>query len=115
MAPASDGRTLYVVEGRRLLALTIEASAGSDVDLASPWEAPFVVEDPITTPPVVAAGVVYFGTEGGRIFGVDAITGKDLWNGGFRVGSGVRGEVVVVDRAAFVVTAEGQLWAIAGQ
>jgi outer membrane protein assembly factor BamB len=117
MAPASDGRTLYVVEGRRLIALTIDASAWSDVagEFASPWEGPFVVEDPVTTPPVVAAGVVYFGTEGGLIFGVDANTGKDLWNGGFRVGSGVRGEVVVVARAAFVTTAEGQLWAIAGQ
>jgi eukaryotic-like serine/threonine-protein kinase len=117
MAPASDGQTLYVVEGRRLIALTIDASAWSDMagELASPWEAPFVVEDPITTPPVIAAGVVYFGTEGGRVFGVDATTGKDLWNGGFLVGSGVRGEVVVVDRAAFVATAEGQLWAIAGQ
>jgi outer membrane protein assembly factor BamB len=97
--------------------LTIDASAWSDVagELASPWEGPFVVEDPITTPPVVAGGVVYFGTEGGWIFGVDATTGKDLWNGGFQVGSGVRGEVVVVAKAAFVATAEGQLWAIAGQ
>lgn len=117
LAPASDGRTLYVVEGRSLTALTISVSAWSDAagDLASPWAASFVVEDPISTPPVVAAGVVYFGTEGGRVFGVDANTGEDLWKGGFQVGSGVRGEVVVVARAAFVATAEGRLWAIAGQ
>ncbi len=109
--------TLYLIEDRLLLAMSLDgqlwldASAGST---PSPWteEGPFGAADIITTPPVVADGVVYIGSQDGMVHAMDAETGLGLWS--FNVESAVRGELVVVPGEVVVTTAGGEVIAIAG-
>lgn len=115
LAPAVDAGNLYLLEGRRLLAYLLDGAAWADAagKTPSPWASPFGADDIITTPPVVADGVVYVGSQGGTVQAVDGATGELLWS--FNTGSGIRGEPVVVPQAVFVATASGELWAIAGE
>jgi outer membrane protein assembly factor BamB len=114
--PAVIGKTFLYVESRLLQAIDLNADAWADAAgrFPAPWN-PFQGDDILTTPPVVADGVVYVGSQGGKVFAVDLDTGEGLWGDGFFVGAPVRGEPVVVRGAVFVTTAAGELWAIAGE
>lgn len=109
--------TMYVVENLLLLALSTDAELWPDDlppgALPSPWDSPFLADDPFTTPPVVADGVLYIGTQGGLVYAFDAGSGIVLWT--FDAESAIRGEPVVVPGAVVVTTAAGEIIAIAGQ
>ena len=80
----------------------------------SPWDGgPFGAADIITTPPVLADGVLYVGSQDGMVHAIDAESGVVLWQ--FNAESAVRGELVVVPGAVVVTTAAGEIIAIAGQ
>jgi outer membrane protein assembly factor BamB len=81
-------------------------------DLPSPWASPFLADDPFSTPPVVADGILYIGTQGGIVYAFDA-DGIVLWV--FDAGSPIRSEPVVVPGAVVVTTAGGEIIVIAGQ
>jgi outer membrane protein assembly factor BamB len=58
------------------------AAAGSDllaVDAATGTQTWLVTTDFIETSPAVANGVVYVGTDAGRLLAVDASSGAELW------------------------------------
>jgi outer membrane protein assembly factor BamB len=112
LAPAMGDAALYLLEGRRLVAYLLEAALWVEGETPSPWTSPFVADDFITTPPIVAGGVINVGSQGGTVYGVDAATGGTLWS--FSTGSAIRGEPVSVPGAVFVATAAGEVWAIAG-
>jgi len=114
LAVTSD--TLFVLEDRLLLAMSLDAQLWLDAagTTPSPWnEGPFGAADIITTPPVLADGVVYVGSQDGMVHAVDATTGLLLWS--FDTGAAVRGELVVVPGGVVVTTAGGEIIAIAGQ
>ena len=108
--------TMYLIEDRLLLAMSLDGQLWLEAagTTPSPWaeEGPFAADDIITTPPVVADGVVYIGSQDGMVHAMDAETGKGLWS--FNVESAVRGELVVVPGAVYVTTAAGEVIAIAG-
>ena len=108
--------TIYVLEDRLLLAMLLDEALWLDAggDTPSQWEeGPFGAADIITTPPVLADGVLFVGSQDGMVHAIDAESGVVLWE--FNVESAVRGELVVVPGAVIVTTADGELIAIAGQ
>lgn len=113
LPPAIAGDTLFMLERQRLLALKLDPATFDSSDPASQflW-LPYSAESVITTPPVVADGVVYLGTQEGWVRSVDAATGEERW--AIDLGSKVEGAPVVVDGAVFVTTADGTVWALGG-
>ena len=108
--------TMYVLEDRLLLAMLLDGALWLDAagSTPSPWDrGPFGAADIITTPPVLADGVLYVGSQDGMVHAIDAESGVVLWQ--FNVESAVRGELVVVPGAVVVTTAAGEIIAIAGQ
>ena len=113
---AATPETLYLIEDRLLLAMSLDGQLWLDASAGctpSPWEGgPFAAADIITTPPVLADGVVYIGSQDGMVHAMDAETGEGLWS--FDAESAIRGELVVVPGAVIVTTAGGEVIAIAG-
>ncbi|GEM_PF-3852762 len=113
LPPAVDGDTLYLLERQRLLALRLDPSTFDPTDPSTQFRwLPYTAESVITTPPVVADGVVYLGTQQGWVRAVDGATGEELW--AVDLGAKVEQAPVVVDGAVFVVTADGNVWALGG-
>ncbi len=81
-----------------------------------PW-APFIAGSDITTPPIIADGRVYFGTQGGIVHALDLETGSEVWS--FDVGLAVddivsiQGSPVVLKNTVIVTTNGGHIVAIA--
>jgi outer membrane protein assembly factor BamB len=108
--------TMYVLEDRLLLAMLLDGTLWLDAagSTPSPWDGgPFGAADIITTPPVLADGVLYVGSQDGMVHAVDAESGIVLWQ--FNAESAIRGELVVVPGTVVVTTAAGEIIAIAGQ
>jgi outer membrane protein assembly factor BamB len=112
LPPAVNDGVLYLLEGPRLLAVNLDPATFPTQNYM--WDSPFLADGPITTPPVFANGVVYVGSQNGKVYAVDATNGQGLWGEGFDVGAPVKGAAVVSNGAVFVSTARGQIWAIAG-
>ncbi|HEU5347441.1 MAG TPA: PQQ-binding-like beta-propeller repeat protein [Ktedonobacterales bacterium] len=72
-APTIDGSSVYAVLGDGKLH-TFSLTTGTPI-----WPAPFGVDLPIRTQPVVAGGVVYVGVDGGWCYALDAATGQVRW------------------------------------
>lgn len=104
--------TLYYVEDRILFAASLAPDGWIG---ATPflWPQGFTDDELITTPPILADGLIYLGTNGGYVYAVDAVTGEEAWR--FNAGAPLRYELVVVERAVFATTANGQIIAIAGE
>jgi outer membrane protein assembly factor BamB len=108
--------TMYVLEDRLLLAMLLDGTLWLDAagSTPSPWDGgPFGAADIITTPPVLADGVLYVGSQDGMVHAIDAESGVVLWQ--FNAESAIRGELVVVPGAVVATTADGEIIAIAGQ
>jgi outer membrane protein assembly factor BamB len=121
---AATPETLYVLENRLLVAMSLDPQLWLDVATErtecdcsvpdpSPWDGPLGAADFVTTPPVFADGVVYVGSQDGMVHAINAEDGKVLWS--FDARSAVRGELVVVPGVVVVTTADGKIIAIAGQ
>lgn len=63
--------------------------------------------------PVVANGLVYFGSSDGRLYAVDALNGQLRWN--FDTGGPVLSTVAVADSTVFVGSADHSLYALDAQ
>jgi outer membrane protein assembly factor BamB/tetratricopeptide (TPR) repeat protein len=108
--------TMYLLEDRLLVAMLLDGALWLDAagSTPSPWDGgPFGAADIITTPPVLADGVLYVGSQDGMVHAVDAESGSVLWQ--FNAESAVRGELVVVPGTVVVTTAAGEIIAIAGR
>lgn len=114
-----DDGVAYTTDGHLLFPFrpavdSTETEADFDV-----WDSPFLADSDITTPPVLAAGLVYFGTRDGLVFAVDETTGDIRWSFDTNVATGsdvsVQGSIVVLDGAVIVTTSGGHLIAIAGE
>jgi outer membrane protein assembly factor BamB len=111
LGPALTADALYFLENRLLISYSLTPGTGLDGPPFS-WP-PYQADDPITTPPVFADGLVYVGSQGGLVHAVDAASGEGAWT--FDAGSAIRGEIVVVPGAVFATTSSGEVIAIAGE
>jgi outer membrane protein assembly factor BamB len=73
----------------------------------------FQTEAPIKSSPVVVGGTVYFGSNDGRIYAVDADTGSSRWKVDTR--GPVAGSAAVVDGVVYIASEDGLLFAIDAQ
>jgi outer membrane protein assembly factor BamB len=114
LGPAITEDTLFLVEERLLVALSLDPTLPADpTGFPSPWEGVFAADNLITTPPVLAGDRVYVGSQDGVVYAVDAASGQPAWS--FDAESAIRGELVVVPNAVFATTAAGELVVIAGE
>jgi outer membrane protein assembly factor BamB len=114
LGPAMTPETMYLIEERNLIALSLDPSLWTDPTvLPSPWESTFAADNLITTPPVLADDIVYVGTQDGLVLAADAATGTEAWR--FETGSAIRGEIIVVPGAVLATTAQGEIVVIGGE
>jgi eukaryotic-like serine/threonine-protein kinase len=71
----------------------------------------FSAAGPIRGTPAVAGSVVYFGSADGRVYALDAASGRERWR--VSLGSGVSASPCVVDGTVFVTGRDGRLHALA--
>ena len=62
--------------------------------------------------PLVAGDVLYAGSENGRLYALQAATGKELWS--YRLGLPVKSWPAVSGNALYVSDYDGNLWAFVG-
>ncbi|HVR78464.1 MAG TPA: PQQ-binding-like beta-propeller repeat protein, partial [Acidimicrobiia bacterium] len=113
VAPAVVGNLIYVPNGQWLNAIDRAkvVEGVSSPEEAHHWSPGMVnAGAKISTPPVVTQDAVYFGTESGRVYAVDADTGEELWQ--WQTGSFVRASPVIVDGAAFLASGDGTIFAV---
>ncbi len=107
VAPAIVGDIMYMPEGRFLYARNL----ATDEFLWAPGTVA-VAEADISSPPVVAGDAVYFASEDGVVYAVDAQTGEALWT--WRTGLFVRSALAVVDGVVFMAGGDGFIYALGG-
>src|SRR3989304_993370 len=64
----------------------------------------------IHSSPAVVGGVVYFGSQDGYIYALDALTGAEVWK--FQTGSWVDASPIVVDGVLYCGSNDGHLYAL---
>jgi outer membrane protein assembly factor BamB len=72
------------------------------------WQ--FQTGGPVWSSPVVANGVVYFGSDDGHLYAVDAQTGQEKWR--FKTEDDVRSSPAIANGVAYVVSYDGNLYAV---
>ncbi len=110
--PAYANGRLFSIEGASVVAWNIAADEDGGLKRELAWELPYLAESNISTAPIVAEGVVYFGTNDGIVHAIDALTGASLWT--FPTGERVHGGPVIAANAVFVTT-EREVFSIAGE
>ena len=92
------------------------AGIGSQEQLG-PW-APVTIDSDLSTPAVIAGGVVVFGTKGGMVHALDLATGDELWRFDVDVATqddvAIVGAPVVLKNTVIIITNQGHVVAIAG-
>jgi outer membrane protein assembly factor BamB len=105
---------LYYVEGINLHGVALAPDSWLEGNTPFLWPHSFTDDSLITTPPILANGLIYVGTGSGNVYAIDAETGEEMWL--YRTGSRqIRHELLVVAGAVFVTTADGRVIAIAGE
>ena len=103
---------LFYVEGLIMHGVGLAPDGWLDGNTPFLWS--FTDETLITTPPILANGLIYVGTGSGNVYAINAETGEEAWR--YRTGSRqIRHELLVVDGAVFATTADGRIIAIAGE
>jgi eukaryotic-like serine/threonine-protein kinase len=74
-----------------------------------PWPWGHESGDVYTSSPAFADGIVYFGAGDGRVYAVDAATGKEKWHG--ETGGRVRSSPAVDTSRVYVGSADGRVYA----
>jgi len=105
---------LYYVDGLNLHGVGLAPEGWLEGNTPFLWPHSFTDENLITTPPILAKGLIYVGTGSGNVYAVNAETGEEAWR--YRTGSrAIRHELLVVEGAVFAATADGRVIAIAGE
>ncbi|HJT54895.1 MAG TPA: PQQ-binding-like beta-propeller repeat protein, partial [Ktedonobacteraceae bacterium] len=63
----------------------------------------------VEAPPVVANGVVYVGSDDGRLYALDASTGNMLWN--TMLGNAATSSVAIANGVVYIGSDDGKLYA----
>ena len=101
-SPAVDANNIYVSSQNRIVALTLANEFA--------WDAPFEADGPIFSSPSSVAGTVYFGSDDGHAYALDAATGELNWK--FRTNGLVRSTPAPADGAVYVGSTGNTFYAI---
>ena len=102
-SPLVDGNDVYLTDGSSIVKLDLQANLFD-------WR--FPTDAPISSSPVLAGGILYFGANDGKVYAVDARTGEGRWS--FQTGGEVRSSPVVADGAIYVGSRDGFIYALGG-
>lgn len=104
-SPAVVGDTVYFASGSRVYA--VSATSG-----ALRWKYP--VDQPLSTTihtsPAYADGIVYIGADDGRLYALNANTGKDVWR--FDTRSTISVSPTVDEGVVYFGSGDGRIWAL---
>jgi outer membrane protein assembly factor BamB len=75
------------------------------------WQ--FKTDGQVWSSPVVAGGLVYFGSDDGHLYALDSQTGREKWR--FKTGDDVRSSVAVADGLVYFESYDGYLYALNAQ
>lgn len=113
VAPAVVGDLMYVPNAQFLNAvdrIAIEEGVSSPGEAHHWSEGKVQADGKIVSPPVVTNDAVYFGTETGWVYAVDADTGDLLWE--WQTGNYVRASPVVIEGAVYIASGDGRVYAV---
>ncbi|HEX6299705.1 MAG TPA: PQQ-binding-like beta-propeller repeat protein [Acidimicrobiia bacterium] len=113
VAPAVVGDLMYIPNGIFLNAIdrkAVEEGVSDPLDVHHWSPGQVRANGKIASPPVVTDDAVYFGTETGWVYAVDADTGELLWQ--WQTESYVRASPVVVDGAVYIASGDGRVYAV---
>ncbi|OKI02394.1 hypothetical protein A6A06_15240 [Streptomyces sp. CB02923] len=117
-------RTAAWLTRRTFLANAVTATAAAGISVAgwhvldSPDSLPkprrwtFPADEPVSSDPAVARGVVYFGSDDQQVYAVDARTGKLVWPQPFPTGGKSRSSPVVGRGTVYVGSDDEKLYAL---
>ncbi len=96
--PGEFGVTAYTLDGE----IVWNGPAPEEGELFAPF---------VQGSPALAGGMVYFGSQDGNIYALDAVTGETVWT--WPEGVPIIGEVAVTEGVVYVATSRGNVIAIA--
>jgi hypothetical protein len=73
----------------------------------------FETGDEVWSSPVLAEGVIYFGSDDDHLYALDAQTGQEKWR--FKTGGDVRSSPAIADGIVYVESYDGNLYALEAQ
>lgn len=104
-SPAVVGKTIYFAGGNRMYA--VDADTG-----AQKWQYP--QDAPLSTfvasSPAIVDGILYFTALDGKLYALNAETGKSAWT--FDTRSSIGASPTVVDNTVYFGSGDGRIWAI---
>lgn len=104
-SPAVVGDTVYFAGGNRVYAVSTDSGSLH-------WQ--FPVDQPLSTliasSPAVVDGMLYFGALDGKLYALNADTGKQVWM--FDTRSTIGSSPTVVDGVLYFGSGDGRVWAI---
>lgn len=105
VAPIITEDTIYVASGMLMTALSLP-------DLQTErWSV--ATEDLIESSPVLAGGVLYFGSNDGYLYAVDVASGEQLWR--YPTAGAIKTSPAVIDGAVIVTNNRGEIIAVAAE
>jgi outer membrane protein assembly factor BamB len=107
---SADGR-LYALDLAGL-GNASENGTGDDGEPALKWPQPFETGDKVWTMPVVADGIVYFGSLDKKFYAVKADTGEPAWDEPFETDGGIAAEALVVDGVVYFGSFDDMFYAL---
>ena len=107
VAPAIVGDHMYLPAGEFLYSLDLK----TNLDYSESWSPSKVhTNSMISAAPVVTSDTVYFGTQDGTVYAVDAETGDQRWQ--WHTGNSVWASPTVIDGAVFIASGDGKVYAV---
>jgi outer membrane protein assembly factor BamB len=100
-SPVLDNNALYIGVDKNLIAVDLENQQVL-------WK--FATGDTVSSSPALTGGIIYVGSEDGRLYAVDAATGEKVWD--FLTGDKISSSPAVVDGVIYIGSNDGNLYAI---
>lgn len=99
--PVIEGNTIYTTGNSRVIRVNL---TNKQFD----WT--FSTGDTIRSSPALANGVLYVGSDDGKLYAINAQDGKQLWN--FQTGSKINSSPVYADGVVYVTSLDGTVYAL---
>jgi len=101
--PVLEGNYIYTTGDNKVL--KIDLSTRKNV-----WTPPFAAGAMINSSPALANNVIYVGCDNGRLYAIDAETGKGLWD--FRTGAKITSSPTYANGVVYVTSWDRKIYAI---
>ncbi len=98
-----DGTTLYTTGDNKVLRVDLTTRKTT-------WAAPFAAGAMINSSPALANNVLYVGCDNGKLYAVDAETGKGLWE--FKTGAKITSSPTYANGIVYVTSWDHKIYAI---